>query len=875
MKHRDPAPARTGRRPLRIALTAGLLTGVVAITPLASSTASASDVWSTPVDLSEANADSTLPQVSSDSNGNAVAVWLRASVPDTNDVLCDAADQCVVRAAQFDPNTDSWSTPVTLSDPAQNATQADVLINGSGEAMAIWRSTASPSGTVIQASLFDGTNWDLTADTLSTNSGSPRGPQISVSPAGEFTIVWYRSLNATTNQVESRQATAGVYTPPLASNPSELPLSTNENAELSRVVADTAGNVTALWQGTIGGTTKVRASRFNGTTWSTPADVTPTGVALVDDGDANTVGPFETLAPQLAVDPAGNATAVWQQTDGGSTRIMTSRSSNGVTWSAPAILSAADGNALNPRVDADAAGNVTALWRRFDSGGFAIIQTARYSAMSSTWGSVVDLSTGGRQSQGQRLAVDAAGNVTAVWRRNNAQQESIIQSSRFTPATNSWSAARDLSAPGQDATSPSTDVDANGNVIVVWARINDSGFSVIQSSTSTNIPGFIPVTPVRVFDTRPGESPNALRSVLKQKVGGTYELSVQFSDLPGAITPATGLSAVSMNVTVDQPDQAGFVTVFPCDTKSEVSNVNFLAGQTVANAVIAPVSADGRVCFFSNTPTHILADLNGYFPENSGFTTVSPKRVFDTRVGQSPDALLGGVKNQIGGSVQLVAPMTNLGGGAVTPASGVSAVSINVTVTNPVASGFVTVYPCGTEIPFVSSVNFVAGQTVANAVIAPLAANGSLCFFSNVNTDVIADISGWFPTASGYAPATPPARVFDTRAGQSPEALRSVPKAKIGGTNELRVNMLNLTDVTPPQGVTAVSLNVTVTNPIGPGFVTVYPCSNRQLVSSVNFVAGQTVANAVIVPLAANGDLCFFSNLDTDLVVDINGFFAA
>ncbi|MBI5089424.1 MAG: hypothetical protein HZB15_11365, partial [Actinobacteria bacterium] len=770
--------------------------------------------------------------------------------------------------------TETWTAPVTLSDPAQNASTPDVVINGSGDAMAIWRLT-QPTGTVIQASFFDGTNWDLSADTLSDFSGSPRGPQISVSPAGAFTIVWYRSQNASTNFVESRQYQTGTYTPALANPPAQITLAT-ENAELSRVVADDSGNVTALWQGTISGQTFVRASRFNGTTWSSPANVTPSGVTLTNNNDG-VVDPTETLAPQLAVDGSGNATAVWQQSDGTNTRIYTSRSANGTTWSAPAVLSATNGNALNARVDADTAGNVTALWRRIEVSGnrsFSIIQSVHYSITSGTWGAVEPLSTGGAQSLGQRLAVDAAGNVTAVWRRNNAAQESIIQSARYNPITNQWSAARDLSAAGADATSPDTDVDASGNVIVVWARDNAAGFSVIQASLSEAIPGFVPVTPVRVFDTRPGESPNALRTVVKQKVGGTYELSVQFSDLPGGVTPTTGVSAVSMNVTVDQPDQAGFVTVYPCDTKPFASNVNFLAGQTVANAVIAPVSADGRVCFFSNTPTHILADLNGYFPVNSGYTTVSPKRVFDTRPGQSPEALLGGVKNPIGGSVQLVAPMTNLGAGGVTPATGVSAVSISLTVTSPVASGFVTVFPCGT-LPLVSSVNFVAGQTVANAVIAPLAADGKLCFYSNVQTDIIADISGWIPNASGYAAASPPARVFDTRAGESPNALRSVPKAKVGGTNELRVNMLNLTDATPPQGVTAVSLNVTVTNPIGPGFVTVYPCSNRQLVSSVNFVAGQTVANAVIAPLAANGDLCFFSNLDTDLVVDINGFFAA
>ena len=84
-----------------------------------------------------------------------------------------------------------------------------------------------------------------------------------------------------------------------------------------------------------------------------------------------------------------------------------------------------------------------------------------------------------------------------------------------------------------------------------------------------------------------------------------------------------------------------------------------------------------------------------------------------------------------------------------------------------------------------SSVNFVAGQTVANAVIAPLSADGDMCFYSNVLTDVIVDINGWFPAESGYA-AAGPARVFDTRAGESPDARREVPKVKIGGSSSSR-----------------------------------------------------------------------------------------
>ena len=71
------------------------------------------------------------------------------------------------------------------------------------------------------------------------------------------------------------------------------------------------------------------------------------------------------------------------------------------------------------------------------------------------------------------------------------------------------------------------------------------------------------------------------------------------------------------------------------------------------------------------------------------------------------------------------------------------AVSLNVTAVGPVGAGYVTVYPCGAR-PNASNLNFVAGQTVPNAVITPVSANGEVCFYASVNTEILADINGWF-----------------------------------------------------------------------------------------------------------------------------------
>ena len=139
-------------------------------------------------------------------------------------------------------------------------------------------------------------------------------------------------------------------------------------------------------------------------------------------------------------------------------------------------------------------------------------------------------------------------------------------------------------------------------------------------------------------------------------------------------------------------------------------------------------------------------DINGWFPAGS-FTAVGPERVFDTRPGQPGTPLVVVPLAQVLPGADLAVQVSNLGGGTITPASGVGAVSLNVAVTNPAAAGFVTVYPCANR-TLVASVNFVAGQTVSNAVIAPVSPAGTICFYSLVPTDLIVDINGWFPAAA-------------------------------------------------------------------------------------------------------------------------------
>jgi len=399
-------------------------------------------------------------------------------------------------------------------------------------------------------------------------------------------------------------------------------------------------------------------------------------------------------------------------------------------------------------------------------------------------------------------------------------------------------------------------VAALGVVAAMWT-------ATPAAHAATPTPSFVPLTPARVLDTRSGS-----RIGNADGTGAPFELSV----LGQVGVPASGVRAIALNVTatdgIDPDVGGGYVTVYPCGTRPNASNVNFVAGQTVPNLVVVPVSPTGTVCFYVYGAAHLLADVSGYFPTAGEFSSVTPARVLDTRSGA-----------KVGNAAGTGAPfeLTILGKGGL-PTTGVGAVALNVTVAegeNPnVGGGYATVYPCGTR-PDASSINFAAGQTVPNAVIAPVSRTGTVCFYVYGTAHLLADVSGWFPAGSDFVSMTP-SRLVNTRG-----ATKVGNAAGTGAILEVPVlgrAGLPGTAATSPV-VSALSLNVTVTegeNPsIGGGYVTVFPCGTRPEASNLNFVAGQTVANAVLAPVSSRGTICFYVYGTAHLLADVSGYLTA
>ncbi|MFC5881425.1 hypothetical protein ACFP74_28255, partial [Streptomyces virginiae] len=203
------------------------------------------------------------------------------------------------------------------------------------------------------------------------------------------------------------------------------------------------------------------------------------------------------------------------------------------------------------------------------------------------------------------------------------------------------------------------------------------------------------------------------------------------------------------------------------------------------------------------------------------------------------------------------------------PASGVTAVVMNVTAVQPTEAGHVTVYPNGQAAPGVSNLNFTPGQIVPNLVTVPVV-NGKVDLRNNSGSvDLIADVTGYYAATGSAFSAAGPVRLLDTRDGTGARAGAVGP----GGSVSLQVTGAQ---GVPAQGVTAVVLNVTVTNPTEASHLIVHPHgAARPGVSNLNYTAGQTVANLVVVPVV-DGQVTFYNNSGTaDVIADLNGYFTS
>jgi glucose/arabinose dehydrogenase len=372
---------------------------------------------------------------------------------------------------------------------------------------------------------------------------------------------------------------------------------------------------------------------------------------------------------------------------------------------------------------------------------------------------------------------------------------------------------------------------------------------------------FVPVTPVRVLDSRVGTG-----------LSGAFAVNQSRSwQVTGGAVPADAV-AVTGNVTVTGQTSAGWVTVSPIASAiASPSTVNVPIGDTRANNVTIALGPGGTLAGVyragAGATTHVIFDVTGYFvASNAGGTyrSLDPVRSLDTRVGTG----LSGPFNSGTSRTWSVAGQNGIPGGAV-------AVTGNVTVTRQGSAGWLSVTPTAVGSPSTSTINFPVGDDRANGLTVALGPSGTLsAVYQGVaggSTDLIFDVTGYYLADLAGARFVPvaPGRVLDSRfttglngpfVSGSARVLYVVPGASV------------------PADATAVTGNLTVVQPTSAGYVamTAQP-TGSPTTSSVNLPAGDTRANGVTGPLTTTGTvgLTFVGGggARSNVILDVTGYF--
>ena len=332
---------------------------------------------------------------------------------------------------------------------------------------------------------------------------------------------------------------------------------------------------------------------------------------------------------------------------------------------------------------------------------------------------------------------------------------------------------------------------------------------------------------------------------------------------------------------------AGRYILFVTDT---ATGTKITATPDIGPGSVPTIDLDA-VCFGFDTCNYLAG---GPGAATGTFHPMAPTRILDTR---RPLGFFGPVQTGDGrnGSPdpitrRLVAANHDLQvtGRFGLPASGVSAVLLNVTAVSAGAAGpgFMSVIPKPPRVgdvfndqasygafPATSNLNIDNGDPVPNLVLARVGAGGKIRITNSLGpTHVIADIAGWFGTGgahlngSGFAGVVPD-RLMDSRNGIGG------PAAKFAAGEIRSLKVAGVAGV--PADAQSVVVNITLTGADRIGYVTAFP--DGQPVpdaSNVNIVPGGVRANTAVVKVGAGGRInLLMAEASADVLVDVLGSF--
>jgi len=593
------------------------------------------------------------------------------------------------------------------------------------------------------------------------------------------------------------------------------------------------------------------------------------------DIDSFVVHWAESLAASTTTTLSANPTSI--ASSGSTLATATVSAASGTASPAGSVSFAVGQTSLGAAVLSGSGGSATASLSvqgtQLSSGSNLIVATYTGSAsfLASSGSTTVDVTNSGACTYALNSSAASVGPGAA----NASVQVTSASGCAWTATSNASWLTISSGSPGSGEGTVNYSVTANSGTSARTGTLTVAG----QTFTVTQVPvpsplAFFTLTPCRIADTRKGTgfSGNFGAPSLVAQVARSFPIPASACDVPATA------QAYSLNITVVPPGTLNYLSAWPTgQAMPVVSTLNDQNGEALANAAIVPAGTDGAISLFASNDTDVIIDINGYFapqagPQGLAFYPATPCRVVDTRK-ESYGSDFGPPQLAALSTRSVPVPSSSCG-----IPSTAQAYAFNMTVVPLGILEYLSTWPAGQSRPPVSTLDDPSGAILANAAIVPAGTNGAVNVFAYNATDLIIDNDGYFAPpgnagALSFYPL-PPCRVVDTRAvGVTGLTGDFGPPQITGGST--RNFPIPTSSCGIPATAQAYSLNFTVVPPGPLNYITTWPAGQSMpLVSTLNDIGGAIVANAAIVAAGANGAIDVFASNPTNVIIDINGYFA-
>ncbi|RME86813.1 MAG: hypothetical protein D6785_02765 [Planctomycetota bacterium] len=297
----------------------------------------------------------------------------------------------------------------------------------------------------VMYSRFNGASWSSPVN-LSNDPSLTWGHKTAIDKNGNLHVVWVRSGEIYyTRSIDGELTWDGDLNTP-GNQPLQISVPPANSSGQPAIALDSSGNPHVVWRQS----GKIMYSSFNGTSWSTPIDIS----------NGSTVG----WNPHIAVQENNQIYVVWQNDNTGNTEIYFNKF-NGTSWTGVQNISSTSAASYGPQIALDPSGALYVVWQEGNSGYNSEIYYASSKDGGSNWSSPLNLSNNPGDSFSPQIRVNSQGEIYIIWNDKTSGPEEIYYAEL---SHGSWSSPRNLSNSPESSNSPFLFISTSNEIFVSW-----------------------------------------------------------------------------------------------------------------------------------------------------------------------------------------------------------------------------------------------------------------------------------------------------------------------------------------------------------------------------------------------------------------------